>query len=86
MTAVHGSLLSKKSYADMTGNNINHPNDYLARVYAQTLLTTVKKADEKPNGAQRGCGAAMDSAVCMPILAALAFALKSKTCKKEICK
>ena len=86
MTAVHGSLLSKKSYADMTGNNINHPNDYLARVYAQTLLTTVKKADEKPNGAQRGCGATMDSALCMPILAALAFALKSKTCKKQICK
>ena len=22
----------------MTGNNINHPNDFLARVYAQAIL------------------------------------------------
>ena len=28
----------------MTGNNINHPNDYLARVYAQTLLATLEDA------------------------------------------
>jgi lysophospholipase L1-like esterase len=34
MTAVHQELLKHKSYQDMTGNNINHPNDYLARWYA----------------------------------------------------
>ena len=46
MTAMHASLLTKKSYADMTGNNVNHPNDYLARVYAQTLLATLQKQTE----------------------------------------
>lgn len=35
MTDMHQFLLTKKRYWDMTGNNINHPNDFLARVYAQ---------------------------------------------------
>lgn len=47
MTAMHTSLLTKKSYADMTGNNVNHPNDYLARVYAQSLLATLRKTTEE---------------------------------------
>ncbi|WP_186292618.1 SGNH/GDSL hydrolase family protein [Mucilaginibacter corticis] len=38
MTGVHAELLKRKSYQDMTGNNVNHPNDYLARWYAQTIL------------------------------------------------
>ena len=37
----HDSLLYTKRYQDMTGNNINHPNDYLARVYAQVLFQTI---------------------------------------------
>ena len=37
MTAMHESLLLRKRYFDMTGNNVNHPNDFLARVYAQVL-------------------------------------------------
>lgn len=37
MTAVHDQLLKHKSYQDLTGNNINHPNDYLIRWYAQFL-------------------------------------------------
>ena len=41
MTALHQYLLSRKSYADMTGNNVNHPNDYLSRVYAQLIVQTV---------------------------------------------
>ncbi len=41
MTAVHETLLKRKAYRDMTGNNINHPNDFLSRVYAQTLLKTL---------------------------------------------
>lgn len=41
MTSMHKALLEKKRYYDMTGNNINHPNDFLARVYAQTLLTVM---------------------------------------------
>lgn len=45
MTATHAGLLDYKAYADMTGNNINHANDYLARVYAQTLLKTLEISD-----------------------------------------
>jgi len=35
MTGIHQELLSKKRFIDMTGNNINHPNDFLNRWYAQ---------------------------------------------------
>lgn len=37
VTGVHAELLKHKSYQDMTGNNVNHPNDYLARWYAQFI-------------------------------------------------
>ena len=38
ITEAHRSLLKRKAFRDMTGNNINHPNDFLARVYAQAIL------------------------------------------------
>jgi len=38
MYSVHAELLSAKRYIDMTGNNVNHPNDYVHRVYAQIAL------------------------------------------------
>lgn len=38
MTSVHAALMEKKRFYDMSGNNINHPCDFLARVYAQTIL------------------------------------------------
>jgi lysophospholipase L1-like esterase len=38
MTAVHDELLKHKSYQDLTGNNINHPNDFLIRWYAQEIV------------------------------------------------
>ncbi len=41
MTSVHKALLEKKRFCDMSGNNINHPCDFLARVYAQTILTVL---------------------------------------------
>ncbi|QHI69186.1 SGNH/GDSL hydrolase family protein [Tichowtungia aerotolerans] len=41
MWAMHGYLLEHKTYWDMTGNHVNHPNDFLVRVYAQTLLSTL---------------------------------------------
>lgn len=40
VTAVHSQLLEVKSYRDMSGNNINHPNDFLVRIYAQVILET----------------------------------------------
>jgi hypothetical protein len=36
--SMHGYLLKNKTYWDMTGNHVNHPNDFMVRVYAQTLL------------------------------------------------
>ena len=33
---------NRKRYIDLTGNNLNHPNDYLARIYAQVLMTLLK--------------------------------------------
>ena len=37
MTRIHQELLLRKPYRDMTGNHINHPNDYLVRWYAQVV-------------------------------------------------
>ena len=42
MTELHRILLSRKAYHHMTGNNINHPSDFLARLYAQGLLALLK--------------------------------------------
>ena len=55
MGGVHAGLLQRKKYVDMTGNNINHANDFLARAYAQTLLRTMEVTDyglpeEEPSG------------------------------------
>ena len=41
MTQLHRVLLSRKNFWDMTGNNINHPNDFLARAYAQAILAVL---------------------------------------------
>ena len=41
MTTVHQTLLRRKEFYDMSGNNVNHCNDYLARVYAMTILRTI---------------------------------------------
>lgn len=42
VTSMHRQLLSAgKRYRDMTANNINHPNDFLIRLYAQIILTTL---------------------------------------------
>ena len=75
VTAVHHSLLEYKYYSDMTGNNINHPNDYLARVYAQTLLQTIRTeqpVSSEQSGEKIGCGGVVSGAVGAPITLALA--------------
>ncbi len=41
VTTVSLAVLERKSFNDYTGNNINHPNDFFVRVYAQTLLEAV---------------------------------------------
>ncbi len=42
VTSLHESILQGKRYADITGNNVNHANDYTARMYAQALLKTLE--------------------------------------------
>jgi len=41
ITTMHSYLLTKKNYYDMTGNNVNHPNDFLSRLYAQVISKTL---------------------------------------------
>lgn len=41
MTGMHRELLSHKRFFDMSGNNVNHPNDFLARAYAQCILASL---------------------------------------------
>ena len=61
VTGVHAGLLEAKRYADMTGNNVNHANDYLARVYAQTLLKTLEISDYGKPGEEDSSGGDSDS-------------------------
>lgn len=35
--SMHKCLLEKKRFIDMTGNNVNHPNDFLIRCHAQVI-------------------------------------------------
>ena len=46
VTTMHAHMLAMgKRYPDMTGNNINHPNDFTQRLYAQVLLTALLGKD-----------------------------------------
>jgi hypothetical protein len=85
VTHVHEYLLTKKAYSDMTGNNINHPNDYLARVYAQTLLKTLRDKDKAPSDGlenQAGKGGCSSTASLSGAGIALSIALAA-TAKKR---
>ena len=47
MTTMSRWILSHKRFCDISGNNINHPNDFIVRLYAATLLQTLTgKASE----------------------------------------
>jgi len=43
LTGTHQELLKHKTYQDMTGNNVNHPNDYLSRWYAQIISEILRE-------------------------------------------
>lgn len=38
MTTFWNDLLKRKTFIDITGNGVNHPNDFGHRIYAQTIL------------------------------------------------
>ena len=46
MTSMSKAVLETKRFRDVTGNNINHPNDFMGRVYAQVMVETVFGYDE----------------------------------------
>ena len=41
--AVQKEIGKRKLYIDITGNWLNHPNDYLARILAQEVIKTLGK-------------------------------------------
>lgn len=41
VTSTSKAILEIKEFQDYSGNNINHPNDWFCRVYAQTILQTL---------------------------------------------
>jgi len=45
MTQMYQDILAQKRYCDITGNNINHPNDFLARSYTQVLMKTLERSN-----------------------------------------
>lgn len=46
LTTFWTTLLEHKTYADITGNGVNHPNDFGHRVYAQVLLSLFPSSSE----------------------------------------
>ncbi len=44
LTAIWEELLKRKTFYDLTGNGVNHPNDFGHRVYAQTILSLLVPA------------------------------------------
>ncbi len=38
LTTMWTELLKHKKFADLTGNNVNHPSDFGHRIYAQVIL------------------------------------------------
>lgn len=45
VTNMHNLLLERKKLGDTLSNNVNHPNDFMHRVYAQTVLSVLLGAD-----------------------------------------
>ena len=42
MTSVSEDILRTKTFADITANGVNHPNDFEHRIYAQTILALLR--------------------------------------------
>ncbi len=47
MSTVHEELINAKTYYHLTGNNVNHPNDFLVRAYAQAVVRTLVGVGEE---------------------------------------
>lgn len=38
---VHEAMLERKTYADLSSNHVNHPDDFLVRIHAQIILSSL---------------------------------------------
>jgi hypothetical protein len=47
VTQVWDVLLKSKHDLDLTGNGLNHPNDYGHRLYAQTILSLLVPPEKR---------------------------------------
>lgn len=45
VTSMSRFVCSRKRFRDHSGNNINHPNDFMIRIYTQTILQTLAGLD-----------------------------------------
>ena len=41
MTSIWTEIVARKKYLDLTGNGLNHPNDFGHRLYAGVILATI---------------------------------------------
>ena len=48
VTSTWAELLKRKSFHDLTGNGVNHPNDFGHRVYAQVILSLLLPPEKLP--------------------------------------
>lgn len=53
VTTLWTHLLSRKTYYDVTGNGLNHPNDFGHRLYAQVILAQLVERDRLTAAAAR---------------------------------
>ncbi len=52
LTSVTKYIHSQKRFRDTTGNNVNHPSDFVVRAYAQTIYQTLFGYDNKFDDAE----------------------------------
>ncbi len=60
MQEIHEYMISAKKYVDMTSNNVNHPNDFFIRFYAQAMTATLTVSDLE--GTRMMCLSALEKA------------------------
>jgi hypothetical protein len=52
LTEIWQQLLERKHDLDLTGNGLNHPNDFGHRLYAQAILENLSRAIQESKAGQ----------------------------------
>jgi hypothetical protein len=53
MTSISKYIHSQKRFRDTTGNNVNHPSDFVVRAYAQSIYQTVFGYENLPDNTEK---------------------------------